>query len=298
MASATLVWRRSWKRHDTPAARWALRKWWVWKLECDSGWPAPFGNTSASGSGRRRSGRGGRRSIAATAAEIVIVRTPAVGLRWPADPRAVVELDELLDRPAPCGGRRRRSRAAGRRARSSACRCRRRGRSASGSARSGPRRAPSPAPSEHRHLASSGTFGGRTRSHGLVSEPVLLDGGLQHPPQGPVVAVDRRRRQALAELVVEPVLDLLGRQPAEPDGAEAREDVPVEVAPVGLLRRRRQRPGEASGTSRPTARAATSAPRGSIQWPRSLSTSTSRANRSASALRRNVRLRCCPSGSR
>ena len=34
-----------------PAASWALRKWWVWKLECDSALPAPLVNTSASGSG-------------------------------------------------------------------------------------------------------------------------------------------------------------------------------------------------------------------------------------------------------
>ena len=37
MARATLVWRRSWNRHETPAARWACLKWWVRKLDDDSG---------------------------------------------------------------------------------------------------------------------------------------------------------------------------------------------------------------------------------------------------------------------
>ena len=53
-------------------------------------------------------------------------------------------------------------------------------------------------------------------------QPVLLDGGLQDPAQGAVVAVHRRRRDAAGELGAEPLLDLLGVEPREPLVAEAR----------------------------------------------------------------------------
>ena len=35
IASATLVWRRSWNRHFTPAAASAFFQAWLWKLECE-----------------------------------------------------------------------------------------------------------------------------------------------------------------------------------------------------------------------------------------------------------------------
>src|SRR4051794_22136898 len=49
IANATLVWRRSWKRHAIPARACARAKWLDKKLDDDSGLPAPFVNTSASG---------------------------------------------------------------------------------------------------------------------------------------------------------------------------------------------------------------------------------------------------------
>ena len=48
IARATLVWRRSWNRHFTPAAASAFFQAWIWKLECCSGVPAVVVNTSSS----------------------------------------------------------------------------------------------------------------------------------------------------------------------------------------------------------------------------------------------------------
>ena len=58
------------------------------------------------------------------------------------------------------------------------------------------------------------------------------------------MTVHRAGGQAGLELVVQPVLDLLGRQPAEPVRAEPRQHVALEVAPVGLLRAGREPAGE------------------------------------------------------
>jgi hypothetical protein len=56
--------------------------------------------------------------------------------------------------------------------------------------------------------------------------------------------MNRARRHAGGDLVHQPVLDLVGRQAADPVAAEAGEEVLLEVAPVGVLRRRRESPGE------------------------------------------------------
>src|SRR3546814_14852174 len=79
MARATLVWRRSWKRHDTPAAVRALAKWLERKLDEDSGLPAPFAKTSSSGPGFAWRSRWAPRSDAVKGA-MVIDRTPAAVL--------------------------------------------------------------------------------------------------------------------------------------------------------------------------------------------------------------------------
>lgn len=79
---------------------------------------------------------------------------------------------------------------------------------------------------------------------GVGRDALLLDRHLQHAAQRAEVAVDRGRGEAVGDLVEEPGLDLVGREPAEPVGAEAREDVAPQVAGVGLLGGRRQPAGE------------------------------------------------------
>ena len=79
MASATLVCRRSWKRHDTPAAFCALEQWCVRKLDADSGLPAALANTKASGPACANDSRWAANSEAVNG-EIVIERTPAAVL--------------------------------------------------------------------------------------------------------------------------------------------------------------------------------------------------------------------------
>ena len=110
-------------------------------------------------------------------------------------------------------------------------------------------------------------------------------------------AMDRGGRQAGRQFVVQPVLDLISRKAAEPVGPEPREDVPVEVAPVRLLRLRRQPPAQLEELFSPL-RERLVGPRGSIQLPRSFSVSISRTRRSASALRVKVLEWARPSGSR
>jgi hypothetical protein len=78
----------------------------------------------------------------------------------------------------------------------------------------------------------------------LVGQALLVHRDLQDTPKGSVVAVDRRRCEAGGDLVVEPVLDLVGRESSEPVGAEPRKDVPPQVPCVGLLGRGRQPAGE------------------------------------------------------
>jgi hypothetical protein len=79
---------------------------------------------------------------------------------------------------------------------------------------------------------------------GVRRNLLLLDRDLEHASQHAVVPMNRRRRDACGDLVVEPVLDLVGRKPAEAVRAEPRQQVPFQVARVGLLCRRRQSPGE------------------------------------------------------
>jgi hypothetical protein len=57
-----------------------------------------------------------------------------------------------------------------------------------------------------------------TRVH---QDLLLLHGDLEDAAQRPVVAMDRRRGQAEGQLVVQPILDLVGRQVADAVGAEA-----------------------------------------------------------------------------
>jgi hypothetical protein len=64
------------------------------------------------------------------------------------------------------------------------------------------------------------------------------------PPRSSTAMLDRARREAGGDLVVEPVLDLVGRQSAESVGAEPRHDVPRQVSTVGLLRQWREPAGE------------------------------------------------------
>jgi hypothetical protein len=79
---------------------------------------------------------------------------------------------------------------------------------------------------------------------GVGEDAFLLHRHLQHPPQCPVVAVHRAGSEAGRLLVVEPVLDLVGRQATDAVGAEAGQDVLVDVAAVSLLGQGRQSTGE------------------------------------------------------
>ena len=74
---------------------------------------------------------------------------------------------------------------------------------------------------------------------------LLVDGHLEQPAQRAVVAVHRTGREAGLELVVEPVLDLVRGDVAQPVRTEVWQDVLVEVAAVGLLGSGRQAPREA-----------------------------------------------------
>ena len=129
-------------------------------------------------------------------------------------------------------------------------------------------------------------------------QAVLLDRRLQDAAQRAVVAVHRRRRDAAGELGAEPLLDLLGVEARQAAVAEGRQDVQVEVPAVGLRATSAPATATTPGTPRTTPRSEIADLRGSIQAPRSMSTSTSRAKRSASALRTNVRLRLTADGSR
>ena len=184
-----------------------------------------------------------------------------------------------------------------RRARSSASRCRPRRRSASDTARCAPRRDGSPPPSRGTSSPASGPGAGRLVSHGLARIFCFWTATCEHAPQRSVVAMHRRRRDAGGDLVVEPVLDLVGRKLAESVRTEPRQHVPVEIASVGLLRRRRQSPAERQELLGPLGEWHLS-----VAWidPRAAhsSASISRRKRSASALRVNVRDWTRPSGSR
>ena len=69
-------------------------------------------------------------------------------------------------------------------------------------------------PIEERHLSFLDP--GRVDALARVGEDLLfLNGNLQHAPEGPVVAMNRRRCEAGSDLVVQPVLDLVGWQLAK-----------------------------------------------------------------------------------
>ncbi len=95
------------------------------------------------------------------------------------------------------------------------------------------------APSEEDHL-SGGNARWLNAVEGVGNDLLLRYRDLEHPSQGPVVTVDRVRCVAGLDLVVQPVLDLVGREASDLVRAEAGEDVFVDVAAVGLLGRWRE----------------------------------------------------------
>lgn len=88
----------------------------------------------------------------------------------------------------------------------------------------------------------------------------------------------------------------MSRQPAQPMRAEARKDRAMEIPRVRRLGRRCQTSAQPEKVVRPVS-TGISASRGSTHRPRVLSASISLRNRSASALRLNVRYCTRPSGS-
>ena len=109
---------------------------------------------------------------------------------------------------------------------------------------------------EEGHLAASAPWAGapgRTGWRGSsASRPRPAACGAACGSGGaPTTAPDRRPSSSLSHCSISSA-----RQPAEAYDAEARQDVAVEVAPVRLLRRRRQRPGERQERLGPRRRAA------------------------------------------
>ena len=242
IASATLVCRRSWNRHDTAAAACALEKWCVRKLDDDSGLPAALANTSASGPGCAKRSRWAASSEAVNG-EMRDRTHASRRLRLLAQERPVLELHQLFGDPdLPVA-------------------------QVDLAAAQPDQLAPThPAvdgdvdqrpvplvvrlgepdrliPVEERHLPLRDPR--RVDALARVGQDLLLlHRDLQHAAKRPVVPMHRRRRDASGDLVVQPVLDLVGRQLPEPVRTEPRQHVLVEVTAVGLLRRRRQPPAQ------------------------------------------------------
>jgi hypothetical protein len=98
-------------------------------------------------------------------------------------------------------------------------------------------------PIEERHLPLRDTR--RVDALARVCQDLLLlNGDLQHAPKGPVVPMNRRCGDTAGDFVVQPVLDLVGRQLTKAVRTESRQHVLVEVPAIGLLRRRRESPTE------------------------------------------------------
>lgn len=89
-----------------------------------------------------------------------------------------------------------------------------------------------PAQEDHLPVRDAGRLNPVT---GVRHDLLLLHGHLQHPAQRAVVAVHRARGQSGGDLVVEPVLDLVCGQAADPVRTEAGQHVLGDVPLVGLL---------------------------------------------------------------
>src|SRR5437667_3175786 len=87
----------------------------------------------------------------------------------------------------------------------------------------------------------------------IPDDLLLLYRALQDPPQRAVVAMDRRRRDPRGDLVVEPVLDLVGRQPAQSVRAETGAARTGSGHGGRCLGSRARVAGRATETPRPTA---------------------------------------------
>ena len=110
----------------------------------------------------------------------------------------------------------------------------------------------------HLSLRHPGRLDGGAR---IGRQLLLLDGDLEHASERAVVAVDRAGGEAGVELVVQPVLDLLGREPPEAIRAEPGQHVALEVAPIGLLRAGREPAGKGEEVLGPVRERDVSAPR-------------------------------------
>jgi hypothetical protein len=96
-------------------------------------------------------------------------------------------------------------------------------------------------PIDERHLPFRDP--GRVDAFTRVGQDLLLlNSDREHAAKGPIVPMSRRWSDAGSDLVVQPVLDLVGGQLAKAVYAESRQRVLVEVTAIGLLRCRREPP--------------------------------------------------------